>query len=139
MVGFIKKIFGGKSDDNNENKEKPKREKQKTFFLDPDDAKTYGDIDYMRQSRTVKRSFPKSVGNPEGGEQVEEVSSLEKKSLSKQKNPQTQSEKSSQSSEQTTQEGQMYSAKDDPKIQERRQSDSSLDMFRNMARDIKKQ
>jgi len=139
MVGFIKKIFGGKSDDNNEKKEKPKREKQKTFFLDPDDAKTYGDIDYMRQSRTVKRSFPKSVGNPEGGEQVEEVSSLKKKSLSQQKKSQPQSEQSSQSSEQTTQKGKMYSAKDDPKIQERRQSDSSLDMFRNMARDIKKQ
>lgn len=93
----------------------------------------------MRQSRTVKRSFPKSVGNPEGGEQVEEVSSLEKKSFSKQKNFQTPSQQPSQSSEQTTQEGKMYSAKDDPKIQERRQSDSSLDMFRNMARDIKKQ
>jgi len=138
MVGFIKNIFGGKSDDNNENKEKPKRERQKSFFLDPDEAKTYGDIDYMRQSRTVKRSFPKSVGNPEGGEQVEEVSSLKKKSLSKRKNPQTQSQQSSQSSEQTTQEEKMYSAKDDPQIQERRQSDSSLDRFRNMARDINK-
>ncbi|AFZ45912.1 hypothetical protein PCC7418_3808 [Halothece sp. PCC 7418] len=135
MVGFIKNIFGGNSDDNNQN---GGQKKQKAFYLDPDEAKTFGDIDYMRKPNTVRRSFPKSVSNPEGGEQVEEVSALEKKSLSKKKNQPTQPQPSAQSSEQNVQEGQMYSAKDDPQIQERRQSDSSLDMFRNMARDIKK-
>ncbi|MDR9404573.1 MAG: hypothetical protein RI580_14155 [Halothece sp. Uz-M2-17] len=138
MVGFIKNIFGGKSDDNNQNGEQPKRQKQKAFYLDPDEAKTFGDIDYMRKPNTVRRSFPKSVSNPEGGEQVEEVSALEKKSLSKKKNQPNQPQKSAKSSEQTVQEGNIYSAKDDPQIQERRQSDSSLDMFRNMARDMKK-
>lgn len=134
MVGLIKNIFGGKSDDSKQNGEQPKR--QKAFYLDPDEAKTLGDIDYMRKPNTVRRSFPKSVGNPEGGEQVEEVSALEKKSLSKQKNLQPQ--QSSQSSEQNRQQQETYSAKDDPQIQQRRQSDSSLDTFRNMARDIKK-
>jgi len=138
MVGFIKNIFGGKSDDKNQNGEQAKREKQKAFYLNPDEAKTLGDIDYMRKPNTVRRSFPKSLGNPEGGEQVEEVSAMEKKSLSKQKNPQPQPPNSSQSSEKTGQQGEIYSAKDDPKIQQRRQSDSSLDMFRDMARDIKK-
>ncbi len=138
MVGFIKNIFGGKSDDNNQNGEQAKREKQKAFYLNPDEAKTLGDIDYMRKSNTVRRTFPKSLGNPEGGEQIEEVSAMEKKSLSKPKNPQSQSPKPSQSSKKTDQQGEMYSAKDDPKIEQRRKSDSSLDMFRDMARDIKK-
>ena len=135
MVGFIKNLFGSKDDNNGE---QAPRQKQKAFFLDPDEAKTYGDIEYMRKPNTVRRSFPKSLGNPEGGEQVEEVSALEKKSLSKPKSNQPQMNQSASASQSTTGEGQMYSAQDDPKIEERRKSDSSLDMFRNMARDIKK-
>lgn len=137
MVGFIKNLFSSKNDNNGE---QPKRQKQKAFFLDPDEAKTYGDIDYMRKPNTVRRSFPKSVGNPEGGEQVEEVSALEKKSLSK-KRPTATNNKTNQpspSSTESTQESKTYSSKDDPDIQKRRQSDSSMDMFRNMAKDIKK-
>ena len=45
------------------------------FFLSPDDSKTYGDIDYMRTAKTVRRTFVKTVGNPEGGEVVSQVSS----------------------------------------------------------------
>ncbi len=135
MVGFIKNLFGSK----NNNGEQLPRQKQKAFFLDPDEAKTYGDIEYMRKPNTVRRSFPKSLGNPEGGEQIEEVSALEKKSLSKPKksNQQTNNQAAA-SSQSMAQEGQVYSAQDDPQIEERRKSDSSLDMFRNMARDIKK-
>jgi len=135
MVGFIKNLFGSKDGNNGE---QPKRQKQKAFFLDPDDAKTYGDIEYMRKPNTVRRSFPKSLGNPEGGEQIEEVSALEKKSLSNPKSNQQKNTQSTSASDSMMQEGQMYSAKDDPKIEQRRKSDSSLDMFRNMARDIKK-
>lgn len=132
MVGFIKKLFGSKS---NNNEEKPKR--QKAFYLDPDDAKTYGDIDYMRESRKTRKTFPKTLDNPEGSELVEEVSAMNKKSLSK-SNSNQQNGKTNNQPSQEAQEGKMYSAKDDPSLQQRRKSDSSLDTFRNMARDIKK-
>ena len=137
MVGFIKNIFGSKNDNNGE--QQP-RQKQQAFYLDPDEAKTYGDIDYMRQPTKTRKSFPKSVGNPEGGEIIEEVSALEKKSLSKKqsKKKSNQSSSTSVTPSESTQEGKIYSAKDDPEIQKRRQSDSSMDMFRNMAKDIKK-
>ena len=138
MVGFIKNIF-------NRNGEQKPRQKQKAFYLDPDEAKTYGDIDYMRQPTKTRKSFPKTVGNPEGGEIVEEVSALEKKSFSTKKqqnqksnNPSSASFKETTQETTSTQEGQVYSAKDDPEIEKRRQSDSSMDMFRNMAKDIKK-
>ncbi|MFB6276404.1 MAG: hypothetical protein ABEI32_09710 [Halothece sp.] len=136
MVGFIKNLFGSKS---NNNEEQPKRQKQKAFFLDPDEAKTYGDIDYMRQPNTSKKSFPKTLSNPEGGELVEEVSALEKKSLSKKNGNQTNNNQPSQSSPEPTPENPTASVQNDPAIEQRRKSDSSLDMFRNMARDIKKE
>lgn len=136
MVGFIKNLFGSKS---NNNEEQPERQKQKAFFLDPDEAKTYGDIDYMRQPNTSKKSFPKTLSNPEGGERVEEVSALEKKSLSKKNGNQTNNNQPSQSSPEPTPENPNASVQNDPAIEQRRKSDSSLDMFRNMARDIKKE
>jgi hypothetical protein len=33
-----------------------------SVFLDPDDAKTMGDIDYMRTPKKIKRTFAKSKG-----------------------------------------------------------------------------
>jgi hypothetical protein len=137
MVGFIKNLFGSKSEDNDSG-EQPKRKRQKAFYLDPDEAKTYGDIDYMRQPNQTRKSFPKTLGNPEGGEIVEEVSALEKKSLSKPNQKQQNVTQQSQSPDPVVDPGELYSAKDDPTVQKRRESDSSLDMFRNMARDIKK-
>lgn len=131
MVGFIKNLFGSKNKDNGE---QPKRQKQQAFFLDPDEAKTYGDIDYMRKPSTVRRSFPKTLNNPDGGEMIEEVSSLEKKSLSK-KQPSSMNKNQPYSASTDSTES---LSKDDTDFQKRRQSDSSMDMFRNMAKDIKK-
>jgi hypothetical protein len=139
MVGFIKNLFGSKSNNNESNEEQPKQQNQKAFFLDPDEAKTYGDIDYMRQPNTSKKSFPKTLSNPEGQERVEEVSALEKKSLSKKNGNQTTNNQQSQSSPEPTPANPTASANNDPAIEQRRKSDSSLDMFRNMARDMKKE
>jgi hypothetical protein len=35
----------------------------KDFFLDPDDAMTMGDINYMRTSKRTRRTFPKTASN----------------------------------------------------------------------------
>ena len=36
------------------------------FFLEPDDAQTLGDINYMRKSVRVRRTFPKTLKNKDG-------------------------------------------------------------------------
>jgi len=146
MIGFIKKLFGsvittlfGSKSKSNNNDNPSQQQNQKAFFLDPDEAKTYGDIDYMRQPNTSKKSFPKTLSNPEGQERVEEVSALQKKSLSKNNGDQTNNNQPFQSSPEPTLPNPTASANNDPAIEQRRQSDPSLDMFRNMARDIKKE
>ena len=58
-------LFGKKNND----------EPKGSFFLSPDESKTYGDIEFMRTSKTVTRTFVKTVGNPDGGEVVSQVSS----------------------------------------------------------------
>ena len=64
MAGFFG-LFGGNKND----------EPKGSFFLSPDESKTYGDIEFMRTSKTVTRTFVKTVGNPDGGEVVSQVSS----------------------------------------------------------------
>jgi hypothetical protein len=48
------------------------------FFLPPDEAKTLGDINYMRKKIKVKRTFAKGASNPDGGESVREISAEDK-------------------------------------------------------------
>ncbi len=49
----------------------------KDFFLDPDDAMTMGDINYMRTSKRTRRTFPKTLKNKDGFAFENEVSSIE--------------------------------------------------------------
>jgi hypothetical protein len=48
------------------------------FFLDEDDAKTFGDIDYMRSSKVVKRTFARKKGQTEELESVRQISAMDK-------------------------------------------------------------
>ncbi len=51
------------------------------FFLDPDEAQTFGDIDYMRKSKKVRRTFPKTLKNPDGFAIERSVSSGKEENL----------------------------------------------------------
>lgn len=44
------------------------------FFLEPDDAQTFGDSKYMRKSVRVRHTFPKTLRNPQGFAIEKEVS-----------------------------------------------------------------
>lgn len=116
-------LFGKK----NNQPQQPKQPKE-AFFLEPDDAKTFGDIDYMRKSKTVRRTFPKTASNKEGGELIQEVSSIKMATKT--------SSQVSRSSEATT------SSQNDSTTSsftpQRTKTDTSMDMFRNMAKKIKK-
>lgn len=52
---------------------------QNDFFLEPDDAKTLGDIEYMRKPNTVKRTFPGTKGNGGSFAVVKEVNAMEER------------------------------------------------------------
>ena len=49
----------------------------KDFILNPDDAQTLGDINYMRKPVKVKHTFPKNLSNKGSFEVVREVSATE--------------------------------------------------------------
>ncbi|MAH57437.1 MAG: hypothetical protein CMN91_03205 [Synechococcus sp. ARS1019] len=51
----------------------PKKEKPQEFFLDADSSSSLGDVNYMRESKTIRRTFPGTVENPGTKERVTEV------------------------------------------------------------------
>ncbi len=117
-------LFGGKNKNNGSD-----NNNTGSFFLDPDEAKTLGNLEYMRSSNKIRHTFPKTRTN-QVTEIVKEVSSLEVSTQSNQSNrvnppsPPTQSQSETQSQPQSR--------------PTRRGNDSSLDFFRQMAKDLKK-
>ncbi|NEO55568.1 MAG: hypothetical protein F6K54_22340 [Okeania sp. SIO3B5] len=72
FIGALFGLFGGNQDDN-----QPKED----FFLDADSASSLGDVDFMRKSIAVKRSYPKAAGkiNLIEGETEKSASSMKVK------------------------------------------------------------
>ena len=63
---------------------KPAKEKPSEFFLDADSSSSLGDVNYMRESKTIRRTFPGTADSPGTKEQIMEVAAetekLEKRS-----------------------------------------------------------
>jgi hypothetical protein len=93
-----------------------------SFFLEPDEAKSMGNIDYMRTARKVRKTYPTSKAWGAGFAEEKVVSAMEKGT----KQPST-FEIELKAAEETA-----------PEVTQRRKSTSDLDMFRNMAKDIRK-
>lgn len=107
----------------------------KDFFLDPDDAQTLGNINYMRKSVVVKHTFPKNLKNPNGFEVVKEVSSSEERKVG------DRGFTNSQSNVATPQPKQETKASWQPKPQPSVATatpDTSMNMFRNMAKNLRR-
>ncbi len=133
MTGFIRGLFSGKAKNPGEadrpvQPEPPMIESAGgAFYLDPDDAKTYGNIDYMRSSKTVRRTFAKKRGETEEKESIKKISAMEAVKLEENGLP-----KPKQVTPQASFEPSISPSFD------RRKVDTNLDMFRQMAKDIKK-
>ncbi len=138
MTGFIRGLFGGKAKNPGE-ADRPVRQpapQQPTikqvggaYFLSDDDAKSYGNIEYMRSSKTVRRTFAKKRGETVERESIRQISALEAKRLQEQGLSVEKVAPSDVSSQ--------PAIKKDANS-ERRKVDTNLDMFRKMAKDIKK-
>ncbi|WP_413160351.1 hypothetical protein ACL6C3_17860 [Capilliphycus salinus ALCB114379] len=113
-------LFGKKSNDNGS---------EGAFYLDSDDAKTFGDIEYMRKQQQVKKTFPKIAGI-----QPTKVSDSVTKAAMEMSKPA--SNGSSATSFSSSSSSSSFSTPT-PKT-ERRRPDTNLDEFRKMARDMKK-
>ncbi|MGD1862466.1 MAG: hypothetical protein ACFB0E_21170 [Leptolyngbyaceae cyanobacterium] len=127
MTGFIRGLFG-------RNKQGSGAQPRQTgaFFLSEDDAKTFGDIDYMRSSRVVKHTFARKRGQTEEIESVRQISSMNMRELDEKGLP-------SQNVEAAETAAPKKTSPFESSFQKRSvKTDSSMDMFRNMAKDIKK-
>jgi len=128
MVGFIKGLFGSKKPPKEEFTPPPlapkKSQKPEAFFLGADEAQGLGDLNYIRKAKAIRRTFPKTFSNPEELAITVEVSSIAKRNGNLN--------------------GQVVSVEPISPVPkkdeaaERRRTDTSMDMFRNMARSIKK-
>lgn len=97
------------------------------YFLDADEAQTYGNLEYMRTAKSVRRTFPKTASQPEELEITVQVSSTKSVIGKNGKLDLTDAIVLSQPP-----------ASQVDGAAERRRTDTSMDMFRSMARDIKK-
>ncbi len=134
MTGFIKKLFGSKSKDAEASVEaiKPARvERGNAYYLNADEAQTYGNLEYMRSSKTVRHTFPKAKVGKENAQVRVISSSAASSSNGLPAAPLTPNQSTSQATSQGSDSVNSDAAS-------RRRPDASMDMFRNMARDIKK-
>lgn len=115
-------LFGlfGKKDKSDDDSKKS----DSSYFLDQDAAKSFGDIDYMRTPKAVKKTFP-TVNGVKGAEIVEIISATEKTEGSE---IEVSSSKASEETPKSTFEPKKLNTR----------VDSSMDIFLNMAKDIKK-
>ncbi len=131
MTGFIRGLFGGKKEPR---APKPPRAGG-AFFLDEDEAKTLGNIDYMRSAKVIKHTFARKKGQTEELESIRQVSALEKRELNEYTiAPKTTQQTSGTFTPPSSFEGRSFSSS----AQRRRGGNDGMDMFRNMARDLKK-
>jgi len=131
LFGF----FGKKKDNDGKDRAKPTEtngSKPEAYFLDADQAKSFGNIEYMRTAKTVRRTFPKTVGNGGTFERVQTVSTIDVAKAAALKAAIDQSKIDVPS---TAKSGETPA---NSEAIARRRSDSSMDMFRKMAQDIRK-
>jgi hypothetical protein len=76
MAGFFG-LFGKQTKYVDEPMDMSAPQPTEAFYLEPDDAKTLGNIDFMRKPKTIRRTFPKTASNQKGGESIKQISSME--------------------------------------------------------------
>jgi hypothetical protein len=105
------------------------------FYLDADAAQSFGNTEFMRKPIKIKRTYAKTVGSPTEKVFIQEVSSLKASIVAE--NSQSGLETAGSSSFGSTN-GSKPTTNSNSASEARRSSDNSLDMFRSMARDLKK-
>ena len=71
-MGFFDRLLkkDSQDSDNTIKPRKPAKAKPAEFFLDADSSSSLGDVNYMRESKTIRRTFPGTVDSPGTKEQI---------------------------------------------------------------------
>ena len=85
-MGFFDRLLkqDSQNSDNTIKQRKPAKEKPAEFFLDADSSSSLGNVDYMREAKTIRRTFPGTADSPGSKEQImtiaAETETLDKRS-----------------------------------------------------------
>lgn len=128
-MGILEFVFGkGTPKDDSKTKQ--------AYYLNDDDAKTFGNIDYMRSSKTVRRTFAKKMGQ-EHIERIRQISAM--KAAAADNNgvfsPLTQAVANENATTSSAAPDMGVPKSERPR---RKLGSNDMDMFRNMAKDIRK-
>lgn len=147
MTGFIRGLFSKKATDEaakpapveppkQEKVERPKKEKaarpsreSSAFFLESSEAQTYGNLEYMKASKKIRRTFPKTLDSPDSKEYIQELSAMGRVVPGQAKVEIVVPKPESESAQ---------SAPVEDAAAQRRKAATDMDMFRKMAKDIRK-
>jgi hypothetical protein len=75
-MGLFDRLLGGNKSVTSTTPAKAAKQEE-AFFLDADASSSMGDVNFMRRSNTIRRTFPGTADNPGGKERIEEVASME--------------------------------------------------------------
>jgi hypothetical protein len=75
-MGLFDRLLGSKSNTTGNTPAKP-AQKEEAFFLDADSSSSMGNVEFMRRSNTIRRTFPGTASSPGMKEIVDEVASME--------------------------------------------------------------
>ena len=75
-MGLFDRLLGNNQSQSPLTKREPAKKKEEAFFLDADSSSSMGNVDFMRQSNTIRRTFPGTADNPGSKEIVDEVASM---------------------------------------------------------------
>ena len=82
-MGLFDRLLGSRSSGvNNSGQSEPAKAKkakkaEDAYFLDPDASASMGDVNFMRRSNTIRRTFPGTAESPGQKEMIQEVASME--------------------------------------------------------------
>lgn len=111
---------------------------QNDFFLNDDDSQSMGNIDYMKMAKKLRRTFPKTLKNPNGFAIERSISSSEGRNFSSGNNGFQAQSLSNNAQSSTDFNSSPTSNTEFTPTSTPRKVDSSMDMFRNMAKNIGK-
>ena len=76
-MGLFDRLLGSKTGSVNPKPPAKQKVAEEAYFLDPEASSSMGNVDFMRRSNTIRRTFPGSADNPGFKEMVQEVASME--------------------------------------------------------------
>ena len=77
-MGLLDRLFGSRAASVTKPEAAAKaKAKAETFFLDPEASTSLGDVQFMKRSNTIRRTFPGNADSPGDKEMVAEVASME--------------------------------------------------------------